>query len=343
METVQSITQFIASLSGGTPARAAMAGVTKAIEGVTSALASESNESFASSLEAFLTTIASNDVSEEELFSALVQERIYALKGDEGLAEFTQLLDASKSAMQKKDGHIPFEDATKAALIAFGASGGISAEEATTIYSQSFDAAQLDDNTSVLFDDRGGKNDPTMAVASMEQALLLAQSRIASFDSGEETAETRDLTEASNRAPTSRPTPTTSGHNSESGSGFLFKPVSDSNGKLVVLLPPALSGQIKRVSLVNENGKVLERGQYSGNANGGRDHFRFQRAGGKYPDNLEVRVTLITGEVLRYLIDETAKRQENLSPSKSNQNTNSGNDSTKDPTRDSSGRIDNSL
>jgi hypothetical protein len=330
METVQSITEFIASLQGASSNRSITSSVTEAPE----------SPSFEGSLKEFLTPLSSEQISEEELFSALVQERVQALKGESGLAEYNALFDASKSAMQKTDGYIPFEDATKAALLAFSAGGGISADEATTIYSQSFAAAQLDDNTSVLFDDRGGKNDPTMAVASMEQALLLAHSKLTSFDNGEETAALRDLTEASNKLPGQNNTQSSSGHTSESTGGFLYKPVSDSDGRLVVLLPPSMAGQIKRVSLVNAKGKVIERGQFSGNANGGRDHFRFQRAGGKYPDNLEVRVTLATGKVMRYLIDETAKRQEGLKPSSSEPNRNSRNNNSQSGGAD---RIDNSL
>ncbi len=337
METVQSITEFIAKLQGQTASRVARASAT-------TAQVAAVEQPFESSLKAFLSPVSSNQVSEEELFSALVQERIQNLKGEDGLKEYLSLFDTAKSSMQKADGYIPFEDATKAALLAFSASEILSEEEATTIYAQSFAAAQLDSNTDVLFDDRGGVNDPTKAVASMEQALLLAQGKLDLFDSGEETAALRDLTEASNSRRTTTSTPSSSGHNSEAGTGFLYKPVSDSDGRLVVLLPPSVTGQIERVSLVNSNGKVIERGQFSGTANGGRDHFRFQRAGAKYPDNLEIRVTLITGKVMSYLIDETSKRQENSTPTVSNPNKGSGNNSNK-PSQNQTppNRIDNSL
>lgn len=57
---------------------------------------------------------------------------------------------------------------------------------------------------------------------------------------------------------------------------FLWKPISDSTGKLAVLVP-AGGGP------VTVNG---ERGSYGGNGNGGRDHYRFSKPGGAYGTNI---------------------------------------------------------
>jgi hypothetical protein len=70
---------------------------------------------------------------------------------------------------------------------------------------------------------------------------------------------------------------------------------------------------VKGVTLVGPNGEVLEKGRYTGNGNGGRDHFRFSKSGGRYPDGLTVQVTLMNDEVVRYIIRETSERNENLS------------------------------
>jgi hypothetical protein len=68
----------------------------------------------------------------------------------------------------------------------------------------------------------------------------------------------------------------------DGGGGFLWKPVSDTRGKLAILLPAGLSGTAS-VTLFGPDGKKLEDGIYSGNGNGDRDHFRFNKVGGDYP------------------------------------------------------------
>jgi hypothetical protein len=264
---------------------------------------------FDATLKSLLSSDPAKKVSEEELFSGLVQERIKKTKGDEALKEFQKVLEESKASHKKADGFIAHEDATKEALKAFQAAGKLTQEETDSIYSQAFAAAQLDDNKEVLFDDRGGPNDPTMAVAAMEQALLLSKALIQKFDAGTEKAPVRSVTE-----PAVGKGVHGGGGTSEAGSaGFLFKPVSDSDGKLAVLLPSQLAGLVKGVTLVGPNGEIIEKGRYTGNGNGGRDHFRFSKTGGSYPDGLTVQVTMMNDEIVRYIIQETSERNENLS------------------------------
>jgi hypothetical protein len=133
---------------------------------------------------------------------------------------------------------------------------------------------------------------------------------IQKFDDGSEKAPARTVSE-----PTAgKGAHIGGGGTSEAGSaGFLFKPVSDSDGKLAILLPARLAGLVKGVTLVGPNGEVIEKGRYTGNGNGGRDHFRFSKAGGRYPDGLTVQVTMMNDEVMRYIIRETSERNENLS------------------------------
>jgi hypothetical protein len=270
---------------------------------------------FNSTLKALLSPNKSNKVSEEELFSALVLERIKKTKGDSALSEFKTIFESTKKQLQKPDGFVPLEDATKQALKEFRNAQKISKEEADSIYSQAFAGAQLDQNKDALYDNRGGPNDPTMAVAEMEQALLLSGALIGKFDTGTETAQARSLDAPSNTAAGSGAGGGAIGTGSEvSGSGFLFKPTSESDGKLVVLLPPRLAGLVKGLSLVGPNGEVIEAGRFTGNGNGGRDHYRFSRPGGQYADGLTVQAALTTGELVRYTIRETSQRTENIQP-----------------------------
>jgi hypothetical protein len=266
------------------------------------------NSAFETTLKGLLTPDSANKVSEEELFAALVQERLGKTKGEDALKEFQDIFTACKEKLKKPDGFIPVEDAAKQALVEFAAAKKISTEEADAIYSQSFAAAQLDDNKDVLFDNRGGGDDPTLAVASMEQALLLSRAVVDQIDSGAMIAPKRSVTEptASKAAFMGGSSEGTTG----ADAGFLFKPISDSDGKLAVLLPSRLAGLVKGVTLIGPNGDIIETGRYTGNGNGGRDHYRFTKPGSQYPDGLTVQATLITGEIVKYIIKETSERTE---------------------------------
>lgn len=268
---------------------------------------------FDSTLKALISPTDGTKVSEEDLFSALVQERIKKTKGEGALTEFKTIFESAKNRLRKADGYVPVEDATKAALKEFRDTSKISKDEADSIYSQAFAGAQLDQNTNALYDGRGGPSDPTIAVAEMEQALLLSGAIIGKYDSGSETAALRSLDEPSNSAISFAGS--SSASTSEIGNaGFLFKPNSDSDGKLAVLLPPNLAGQVQSVSLVGPNGEIIESGRYAGNGNGGRDHYRFTKPGGQYPNGLTVLATLASGELVKYIINETSQRTENVQP-----------------------------
>lgn len=72
--------------------------------------------------------------------------------------------------------------------------------------------------------------------------------------------------------------------------GFLWKPVSENRDKLVVLIPKAFTGHSRKDGLLYSSSGI-ERGSYSGVANGDREHYRFSKAGGSYPSEVEFRVS----------------------------------------------------
>ena len=103
---------------------------------------------------------------------------------------------------------------------------------------------------------------------------------------------TNDDTPAAPAAtPVAKPTTATATSSSGGGGGFLWKPVSDSNGNLVVLLPSQYNGKVSSVSV---NG---ERGSFSGIANGNRTHWRFSKPGAAYGSNAKVVATTSGGNV----------------------------------------------
>ncbi len=92
--------------------------------------------------------------------------------------------------------------------------------------------------------------------------------------------------------------------------GFLWKPESDKDGNLAVLLPPNLTGKVKRVEVQDADGKVIGRGKASGVGNGGRTHFRFNKKGSAYPTECKVVITLNNGEQRVVKIKDPAQRLE---------------------------------
>ena len=65
---------------------------------------------------------------------------------------------------------------------------------------------------------------------------------------------------------------------------FLWKPSSESDGNLVVLIPAALSGEPGGTLTINDN--IF--GRFTGVHNGNRNHYRFPRPGREYGENIPV-------------------------------------------------------
>lgn len=290
-------------------------------------------------LKAVLGKEGQHNVSEEELFAALLQERVASTQGEEAAIAFNDLFEAHKSSLQQAKGFVPFEDAAKNALRDLRDQELISAEDADKVYSEAFSAAQLDGNVTALFDDRGGDNDPTIAVQVLEQALLASRVKIEQFDAGEESAEIRSLDEASNSKASSLPLATASatisgpqastnfndgtrndpdvalalttpqGSVVDGANGFLFKPISDNQGTLAVLVPEALAYKVAGVLLRDSNGTVVDEGYSTGYGElGTREKFSFSKRGGDYPKNLTVELHLLDGSISRYSIPDPSQR-----------------------------------
>jgi hypothetical protein len=263
----------------------------------------------------------SSQVNEEELFAGLVKQRLENSKGSEVATEYQGFLDQEVSSRTKANGFIPYEDAAKAALSKLQQAGKVTDEETQKVYSESFQAAQLDDNKDALYDGRGGAGDPTVSLAELAFALQQAETICSGYDAGTNTAPLRSFTEASN----SKPIPTTPTHNPGSSlssitgtsredpvdgpDGFLFKPVSSNEGTVAVLLPPAYAYNVSEVLLTDEDGNVLDRGVSTGYGDTGeREKFRFPKPGSEYPNNISVDVILTDGSVKSFPIEDPSQR-----------------------------------
>lgn len=92
------------------------------------------------------------------------------------------------------------------------------------------------------------------------------------------------------------------------GGGFLWKPVSDSNGKLAVLLPPQYTGYVSACFIATRSGSVIEQGTYSSTANGNREHYRFSKPGSAYPAGVVVVADLKSGGSVHWPIPSPGSR-----------------------------------
>jgi hypothetical protein len=82
---------------------------------------------------------------------------------------------------------------------------------------------------------------------------------------------------------------------------FLWKPTSDNDGKLVVLLPANLDA-----STVTVNGE--NPAAYTGRGNGDRQHFRFRNPGASYGLNVAVVAKLKTGGDKKWIVPKGGDR-----------------------------------
>jgi hypothetical protein len=89
--------------------------------------------------------------------------------------------------------------------------------------------------------------------------------------------------------------------------GFVWKPVSEGDGRLVVLLPSSYVGRVSSVQ-IRRGGAVLESGRFAGNTNGNRPTFRFSRPGAGYGSGLTAVATLRTGGSVSWNIPNGGSR-----------------------------------
>lgn len=268
-----------------------------------------------------------NNVNEEELFAGLVLERVYALKGQETGDAFRGVLDQHKTLNTGNGGYVFNEKAARDALKAFQESGKLTVEEADKIHSEAFSAAQLDDNKTALFDSIGGANDPTRAVASIDVALAGAKALIEKYTAGTE-APPQNLLRSEYPALGIHPVSKTisgslgslsandksdvtpKGNKLDGAEGLLYKPLSYTQHKAILMLPPSYAGEVKSIVMRDENGKVVDRAKYfsGGNPVYPREKWVFRKRGEDLPENVTIQVKFKDGSVKNIKIAKPGER-----------------------------------
>ncbi|MCC6221755.1 MAG: hypothetical protein IT291_11000, partial [Deltaproteobacteria bacterium] len=208
-----------------------------ATESSTDAQASE----FGTMMRKILGTADGSQVNEEELFASLIENRL-SKHSEEAATFYRQQKEGFLNTLRRADGYVSVEDAALKALKATVDAGKVDSATAEKVNSEAFKAAQLDDNADALYDGRGSAGDPTIAVSDLESALFSMRAVIEKIDVGDLESGSRSLESApTSSAPTANG-PSSTGNAQDGSGGFLWKPVSESDGKLVVLLPTELKG-----------------------------------------------------------------------------------------------------
>jgi hypothetical protein len=269
----------------------------------TANLSTQTGSTQSSSFEEMLNTILQADsngqVNEEQLFAAVINERISTKKGEEAASAYRELFTSYQQELQWENGYVPVEQAAGKALEGLVEQGILMQSEAESINAQAFKAAQIDDKTDILYDSLGS----TVAVTLVDLAIQSAEKETNLFDSGQKDAGSMPIN-TSYIGSTNEGTAGTF----QGGDGFLYKPVSESTGNLVILLPASMKGDVASLDLVDSSGEVLESGDTNATYEDGRPIFRFNEPGSAYPDGLVVRVTMDDGTTKEYTIPDSAKR-----------------------------------
>jgi len=270
-------------------------------------------KSFSTILGNLLPTNQKENLNEEQLFAALIEERLTTLKGAENAKAYHQLFTSHQGSMVYANGTPKIEEAARAALSDLVAKGTLTTEEAEKIHAQAFRAAQIDGNSKALYDSFGD----TMAVTMVNLALESSKKMMAKFDSGELQAGRLSLNYQQEKGPAEfiggeavATPPATTPKAFVGGDGFLFKPISESNRNLVILLPAAMKQNVASVTLTDSTGQLLETGDAFGTFNDGRPIFHFNKPGSNYPSNITVTVTMLDGTKREYYIADPSKRYE---------------------------------
>lgn len=264
------------------------------------------SDSFQATLNEMLSPDSKGQVNEEQLFAALIKERLISMKGTEAAQEFETRYQAQQKEFQRPDGYIFLEDSARGALESMSDDKILTLEEAETIHGQAFQAAQFDENKNALYDSLG----TTMAVTMVEMAIQSAESAITQFDEGTTSADRLAFDMEDDMAVHSKPaqlgsvSPATGTYSD----GLIWKPYSDSNGDVAIILEPDLKDKINSVTLRDSNGNILEEKSVVRVDDRGRSILFFNQPGNEYPEDMTVQVSLKDGDAIQYLVANPSNR-----------------------------------
>ena len=312
----------------------------------------------------------SAQVNEEQLYGAIIAQQLTKNNPAAG-AYYKTETGKFKVSMAPWYGPYSDEVASQAALKSTALAGLVDVATAERINGIAFAAAQLDGNKDALYDSIGSGDTPTMATATLDQALASSQAMVALMESGQTPVTPRSLDAPSNWSGGIHGAGTMSkGEEVEEEEepeeieeseeeedeveeveeevepeeaeglpaelnqlvaefksllaqlqglaefeGFYWQPVSDKSGKLAVMLPKELAGQVDRVEIHSAVPPTEESKLTQGKADGvdpitGQPIFRFDKTGAEYGQNLHLVVYKSSGEPITWAIPDGSQVQD---------------------------------
>jgi hypothetical protein len=189
-------------------------------------------------------------------------------------------VDSTSETTQDANPSTVISPETSAAMPSGGSTASIAAQAATQ---------SLKDVASKLANDLSKKNSENPTTTGTNQAAPVVAKPVVAG-----TTDTQATDEVPVVAGTEGPT-----------RPILWKPVADSGGKLVILLPSSMGKP--DVAVANMDGSIIETGVFAYFSNPDRATYRFGRAGADFPQPC----LLIVGDTA-YLVKSPAKRAEAL-------------------------------
>jgi hypothetical protein len=248
--------------------------------------------------------VSSGDVNEEQLFAAVLQQRLNETNPD-AATYYSDQKNSLAVSMARPNGMVSMEDVAKAALRATVDAGRVTKDAGEKALGEAFALSQLDSNKEALYDGFGGPGDPTRAVAPLQDALTTVELALSSLKDAEPPPLPLD-TPSNGKAPSSvgnngdpagesatlgEIPPAPSGLQKFDGpGGAVWKPKSVEDGKLMIVIPNKFSGYIQSVgvykALPPNAANKLEEGTYSGTMERNREIYRFSKEGGAYGEGV---------------------------------------------------------
>jgi len=107
---------------------------------------------------------------------------------------------------------------------------------------------------------------------------------------------------------------------------FLWKPVSESDGKLAILFPNSfMKENVKDIEIISAAGTERPHSVTQNGHNGNRIHARFGKGGSQYPAPATVKITMKDGSARVWQVNDTSNRHEEISKGQPAQGSSGGN------------------
>ena len=278
-------------------------------------------------------------ISEQDMFAAIAHQELKRINGalaDKFASEFPDML---RHMLPQKGANAPFKAADRI-LRAYLRNKEINQRQYKAIRDEAFGKAQFDTDRSqlgALKADQGARwsiSETTVSEALRKYSVNLRASaheiarfkqiesqvsrakRRAQREAREASAQTLHAEAARHPSAASAGSPAADAKGptlltSEAPSGFIWKPVSASDGKLAVVLPTSWSNLNPALEILDEEGEeLIAKGRIAGVLSDGRKIVRFSAAGAEFPENCIVKVTLQDGSFRTVRIHDPQVRNE---------------------------------